>query len=199
MKQSLFQIFYGYLLYWIIIIFLINIAFGCGSKKKTIEQSKSEVVSNATFDSTTSLKLITEDKLTTLESAKETEKHESFEYTGEKGDSLKVIKKGADGKILSETIYTGKGKASFTSKQKTSETTADKIATFTKQNEENTAVKITQAETKNSTAKKVTATKSGVTIYTWLKLSLILVLVSGLYYVTKRFNIIKRVTRLFFN
>lgn len=184
----------------LVLISFVSVLFtSCGSRKKVTEETNSVMISNQVNENATSKKDFSEAKINTSSVSNETENMKSIEYIGEKGDSLKVIQKGADGKIISETIYTGRGKATFNSTQKTSETTADKIATFTKQAEETAAAKITQDEIKNTASKKASVSKSGVSFYTWLKLFLAIVLVSGLYYLNYRFNLLKRVTRLLFN
>lgn len=175
-----------------IFILLALILFNCGSKKKTINKTKSEIDLKIAIDSTSVKESVYIEKTKEIISSEEFETEESFEYEGKVGDSLKIIKKGADGKIISETIFTGAGKITKTSKSKKKKLTSEnsKIdSTFTKAK---TTLKKDIEEKRSDENKQVTIEKSGWSFGTFLWVFLILGIIVGVYYLDTKFGFIKR-------
>lgn len=175
-----------------IFILLALILFNCGSKKKIVNTTKSELDLKVSIDSTLVKSSITQEKTKDVSVSEEIEKEESFEYEGEKGDSLKIIKKGSNGKIISETIYTGKGKITKTSKSKKKNESLENSKSNSELNSSKLDLKKDIHQTKKDKSKEAEITRSGFSFTTLLWILLILGVVAAIYYLNKRFGFIKR-------
>jgi hypothetical protein len=180
----------------LIIIFIGAVIMGltsCSSKKKTVETTKTTLSTKKYIDSTAiKLNIIaSENKQSTT--SNETKKEELIEYDGELGDTLKITKKGPAGKIISQTIITGKGKAKLkTSTKKVSNTSNSSI--------DSTSITSNKIALKKETTKKeASATKSKnkktntLAFSTYIWLTLLLVCIVAFWYLNKKFSFISKI------
>src|SRR3972149_4215166 len=181
---------------FIAIILLATFLISCGSKKKQVEKTKSQIEVTRKLDSVASSNTFIASAAKESVNSNETEKEETIEYNGKPGDSLKVIKKGANGKVLSETIYTGSGKATLTSKEKTENKTYDKSEASAKTADSNVSVKEEDSKKESAEAKNVDIEKSGFTFMTWVWILFVVAIIVGIWYLNNKFNIILRIKNL---
>ena len=179
-------------------LFIILLGFlfvGCRSKKKAVQTNKSELATKKNIDSSAivSNTIAKNNKETTISS--ETEKEETFEYQGELGDSLKIIKKGADGKLISETIYTGKGKIKKTAKTKNSSSASENNEASKKVTDSKVSVKKEAVKKESETTKTVAIEKSGLLIPIWLWIIAIITIVVVLWYINNKFSIFVKIKK----
>jgi len=175
------------------IILLSTLSISCVSKKKQLEKTKTEIETKRKLDSVNSSKVFTEKKKVEEAAANETEKEEIIEYNGKAGDSLKVIKIGENGKILSGTIYTGTGKAIINNKEKSTQSKTASNEASKKTTDSNVSVK--KEETKKETAKilKKEGKQTGPSFSFYLWLTAIIGIVAGGWYLNRKFKIFLRI------
>ncbi len=179
-----------------ILLFAIFSLSSCGSKKKQLEKTKSEIEIKRKLDSVNTSKVFTEKKKVEEATSSETEKEEIIEYNGKAGDSLKVIKIGETGKILSATIYTGTGKAIINNKRKTTQTKNTNSEASKKTADSNVSVNL--EETKKESAKILKkdnkTTGPSFSFYVWL--TAIIAIVAGGWWLNRKFSLIAKIRNL---
>lgn len=127
---------------------------GCGTAKRTkTEEKKTENNSLNVNEISTSSANVNFSYVKENDSSLE-EKEEVYEYDGEPGDSLKIIKKGPDGGILFETILTGKGKGKISTKSKTETTRKNEKEDSKSNRQESNQIQIKTEKTAVSTTIK---------------------------------------------
>lgn len=177
----------------IAIILLATFLISCVSKKKQLEKTKTEIETKRKLDSVNTSKIFTEKKKVEEATANETEKEETIEYNGKAGDSLKVIKIGENGKILSGTIYTGTGKAVINNKEKTTQT--KNTNTEASKKTADSKVSVNLEETKRETAKtlKKDAKTTGPSFSFYIWITAIIAIVAGGWWLNRKFSLIARI------
>lgn len=80
----------------------------CGAKKQTKEAVKTETKIDIITSENTQAKSVEDVKIAEMHEA--VSEDEFIDFQGKQGDTLKIIKTGVGGQILSQTIYTGNGK-----------------------------------------------------------------------------------------
>lgn len=168
----------------------------CGSRKKQLEKTKTEIETNRKLDSVSSSKTIVASEIKQSASESTIEKEETIEYEGEKGDSLKVIKV-ENGKVISETIITGKGKGTVKNRETKSNTKTNKNEASVKIDGQKVSVKKEETKDEISAAKNLNVQKSGFTFATWLWLFLIALVIVGVWYLNYRFQLITKIKAFF--
>lgn len=171
----------------------------CGSRKKQVETKKEASQKEVVQEHSEQAKEALKSKIKIDEVLKESEKEETIEYDGCQGDTLRVIKKGPKGQLLSETIITGKGKARLYSKDKSIDKKSLEQQEIKKEFESKGSFKSKEQEKKLLEDKKVAVEKSGLSFWCWFWLILLIIIVIILAYLNYRFKLITRVTRFFTN
>lgn len=186
-----------YICAWIIVVVLLNAVLGCSSKKKALEQTKTEIKTESSVDSSGTTKTKSELQQEAKTTAKQVEKSKEVEYEGAQGDSLTVTEKDGKGNVLRETTYKGRGKL----KTKDSEKTADNSSSETKasktESEVKADVKKKDSSNKKEAAKKLAVQKKGIDFMFWVWLSLAVILAIAVLYLNNRFKWLERVTTFF--
>jgi len=176
----------------LLILIAILLFTSCGTKKKQLEKTRLEIEAKYKLDSIAFSKVTSEKKKVEEITADETEKEESIEYNGKKGDSLKVIKIGENGKILSGTIYTGTGKAIINNKNKSSNKKTNQKEDLKEVADSKVSVKKEGVKKANTEIKKKEVKTSGFTFITWLWIVGIISVIALGWYLNKRFNLISK-------
>jgi len=155
---------------FIAIILLATFLISCGSKKKQVEKTKSEIEVKRKLDSVASSNTFIASAAKESVNSNETEKE--------------------------ETIYTGSGKATLTSKEKTENKTYDKSEASAKTADSNVSVKEEDSKKESAEAKNVDIEKSGFTFMTWVWILFVVAIIVGIWYLNNKFNIILRIKNL---
>jgi flagellar biosynthesis/type III secretory pathway M-ring protein FliF/YscJ len=171
----------------------------CGSRKKEVETKKEASQKEVVLEHSQSEKVASKSDSKTEETLKESEKEETIEYDGCQGDTLRVIKKGPQGLLISETIITGKGKARLHSKDKNANKNSTAHHEIKKESESKGSLKLNEQENKELSGKKVLVEQSGLSFWCWFWLILLIIIVIILVYLNYRFKFVARVTSLFAN
>lgn len=93
---------------------LVLIVSGCASRKKEVQQHKSNYSFSSQVDSTFSFSGQYRQQQESREQQNTSSLVTRVNYDGKKGDSLSIKKFGPDGKLQSQTLITGSGKADIT-------------------------------------------------------------------------------------
>lgn len=188
-------------LIYIGLILIIALMLSCSSTKKNIARSESKTQSTLEVDSTASSSKIVDASLVKNEVSDEESNEEVIEYDGLPGDTLSVKKYGENGKLLSETKISGKGKAKISKNKKKSH----KSQSETKHESAKTDGKIhlrkkALASTSNSSFQKHKES-SGLSFWTYFWIILLIIILVILWYLNKRYqwlgSSVKYVTGLF--
>lgn len=170
---------------------------GCSSKKKALEQTKTEIKTESSVDSSGTTKTKSELQQEAKTTAKEVEKIKEVEYEGAQGDSLTVTEKDGKGNVLKETTYKGKGKLKTKDSEKTSNASSAETTSEKKETEAKGYVKKKDSSSKKEAAKKLDVKKEGIDFMFWVWLSLAIIIAIAVLYLNHRFKWLKRVTTLF--
>lgn len=177
----------------ITIILLASLLFSCVSRKKQLQKTKDETEIKRKLDSVTFSKITSEKKQAEVIVSAETEKEKVIEYQGKKGDSLKVIEKGADGKVISETIITGTGTAIIKNKETTLNKIANKAEAFIEIIDSKATVKLEELHKERAEAKKLDVKKTGPSFSFYVWITIILAVIAVGWWLNRKFNIIAKI------
>jgi len=185
------------LIAFIVLAFVATAALtSCSSKKKTVEKTKTEIATTKSLDSTATETNVIASAEKQSKTSKETTKEETIEYQGEVGDTLKIFKLGENGKIISGTILTGKGKANFKTKDKTENKTANKTLDSLKISGQKVSVKSEEDKKEASAIKKAATKRTGVSFTTWLWIIGIVAAIIAIWYLNKKFAILLKIKKV---
>jgi cobalamin biosynthesis Mg chelatase CobN len=191
----------GYVVTTIILIVFAYVFFGCSSKNKTVDRTETLKELATLKDSSGTSSSSSQTKLESAAQSEETEHSESYEFDGAAGDTLSIEKFGPDGKLLSKTRITGKGKAAVSSKKKSSNATESKSEANKQASDSKVQTKSSVRESNKKLAKAKTVKTNGFTFMTYVWIIIVLIIAFILWWLNRRFNIIKgvknHVTRLF--
>jgi len=179
------------------ILFIASLLLSCGSRKKQLEKTKIEIETNRKLDSISSSKTFVANEVKQSAFEETIENEETIEYEGQKEDSLKVIKIGADGKIISKTIIIGKGKGILKTKATKSNIKTNKNESSIKIDEQKLSLKKEETKTEISATKKLDVQKSGLTFTTWLWLVLMALVIIAVWYLNYRFQLSTKIKAFF--
>ncbi|PKP28673.1 MAG: hypothetical protein CVU01_03735 [Bacteroidetes bacterium HGW-Bacteroidetes-18] len=182
----------------IAIILLSSLLFSCVSRKKQLQKTKNETEIKRKLDSITFSKITSEKKQAEVIVSAETEKEKVIEYQGKKGDSLKVIEKGADGKIISETIITGTGKAIITEKETTLNKIANKAEAFIETIDKKANVKLEELHKERAKTLKKDNKTTGPSFSLYIWITAIIAIVAGGWYLNNKFSLIAKIRKFKF-
>jgi thiol:disulfide interchange protein len=181
---------------FIAILLLASFLVSCGSKKKQLEKTKSDIEIKRKLDSVTFSKITSEKNKVEVVAEKETQKEKVIEYQGKKGDSLKVIEKGADGKIISETIITGTGKATVTEKETTLNKIVNKAEAFIETIDKKANVKLEELHKERAKTLKLDVKKTGPSLSFYIWITAIIAIVAGGWWLNNKFSLIARLRNI---
>ena len=167
--------------------------FSCVSKKKQLEKTKSDIEIKRKLDSVTFSKVVIAKEVKQTVAEKTTSKEKVIEYQGKKGDSLKVIEKGADGKIISETIITGTGKATVTEKETTIDKIVNKADAFIETIDKKANVKLEELHKERAKALKLDVKKTGPSLSFYIWITAIIAIVAGGWWLNRKFSLIAKI------
>jgi hypothetical protein len=195
-NKSLFQILYGYVLFWVVIVCVINVAIGCSSRKKTTEENKQDIKienssnsqnsENSEANIKTKIEVVVDDKNQTVTTKKTyspvdaTKPASVIDPTGKKHD-------------LNNANYT---EETTTQKNNSQSRNSDNSEEFRKMESSGKKETTVQASGK-SAIEKMDLDKSGFSLGSWFWLVLLIIIAIGLIYLNYRFKLIKRVTAFF--
>ncbi len=177
----------------IAIILLSSLLFSCVSKKKQLEKTKSDIEIKRKLDSVTFSKITSEKKKVEVVAEKETQKEKVIEYQGKAGDSLKVIEKGPDGNIISETIITGTGKATVTEKETTIDKIVNKAEAFIETIDKKANVKLEELHKEHAKTLKLDVKKTGPSLSFYIWITAIIAIVAGGWWLNNKFSLISKI------
>lgn len=168
------------LLYIISILVLV----GCGASKKTTSESEETIDKSIIENTNLETQITGKEDTSSVSTQNQEESEESYEYEGTAGDTLKIIKKGPDGKTLSETILTGSGKGKISNKHR-SENTQINNSSVTDKKEFKSEKK---AISETSVLKQKEVKKSKDFFSLWNLIWMLLLLINIIIYLKYRFN-----------
>jgi len=178
---------------FIAILLLASFLVSCGSKKKQLEKTKSEIEVKRKLDSVTFSKTVIASEAKQTVAEKTTSKEKVIEYQGKAGDSLKVIEKGPDGKIISETIITGTGKATVTEKETTIDKIVNKAEAFIETIDKKANVKLEELHKERAKALKLDVKKTGPSLSFYIYITAIIAIVAGGWWLNNKFSLIAKI------
>ena len=182
----------------IAILLLSSLLFSCVSRKKQLQKTKDETEIKRKLDSITFSKISSEKKQAEVIVSAETEKEKVIEYQGKKGDSLKVIEKGADGKVISETIITGTGSATIKNKETTLNKIVNKVEEAIDIVENKAEVKLEEIKKEHAEIKNVAIKKTGPPFSFYIWITAIIAIVAGGWWLNNKFSLIEKIRKFKF-
>ena len=179
----------GYVVTTIFVIGLACLFFSCGStRQKDIVKSEVKTETASAVDSVGTEREKTNIVIKSDSIFNEETLEEVYEYDGLLGDTLSIEKYGADGKLLSRTKLTGKGKAKHATTikkvqgNKTASTASDKETTAAVHVEK----KSSEAKSQSNYDKHVKS--SGLSFMTWFWIIIIIIVIIILLYLNYQFK-----------
>jgi preprotein translocase subunit SecG len=169
---------------WFILFMLLS----CGSRQKEVSKQRSRIENFSDIDADTSSSAKATVADFKSESSNEDCQEETYEYDGDPGDTLSVKKFGANGKLLSETRLSGKGKAKIIKTHKQVQQAQSSLHSESSENASSSHIKKKETSVTETSDyhKKVKA--SGFTFWTWFWIILITIILLVLWYLNKRFK-----------
>lgn len=178
----------------VLMICLVILFAGCSTKKKSVESSSSTVKTETVAEGSSSSNTQSETKTESKQELEQTEESHELEYDGNQGDSLTVTEKDAQGKVLKETIYKGKGKLKTKSGKKTTTGSSSQSTLEQKQDENKAEFKAKETDDHKQSNDKKAIHREGISFGVYLWISIAVLIAAVLYFLNKKFAWTKHVT-----